>query len=229
MANALGTLFSDIANAIRGKTGDTGTMKPAEFPAAITGISVGSGGDTVVVNGSKIKYQLGSFYVSDTYQNSDYRTTDKVREEITIDGHVVGILVYRFSPQIPREAGSGKWFLLNAFAWDKNFLSDWHIGRENGTGYRGIVYCLDVSIWPYGTDPDYYGGLYDPVDTSIQSNSDRAEIARNGWIKIENTVDDKGVARRYFTVGMENGGSDGNLVLDDNNTYSYWVFSVVDK
>lgn len=38
MANALGALFSDIANAIRGKTGNEGTMKPAEFPAAIDGI-----------------------------------------------------------------------------------------------------------------------------------------------------------------------------------------------
>lgn len=46
MANVLGELFQDIANAIRGKTGDTGTMKPAQFPDAISGIEVGSGGDT---------------------------------------------------------------------------------------------------------------------------------------------------------------------------------------
>lgn len=45
MANALGELFSNIATAIRGKTGDTGTMKPAEFPAAIDGIEAG-GADT---------------------------------------------------------------------------------------------------------------------------------------------------------------------------------------
>lgn len=66
MANALGTLFSDIANAIRGKTGDTGTMKPAEFPAAITGISVGSGGGessnlvkyVTFMNGDKELYRM---------------------------------------------------------------------------------------------------------------------------------------------------------------------------
>lgn len=43
MANALGTLFGDIANAIREKTGETGTMKPAEFPEKISGIETGGG------------------------------------------------------------------------------------------------------------------------------------------------------------------------------------------
>lgn len=44
MANALGELFGDIANAIRSKTGDTGTIKPAEFPAKI--VAIETGGDT---------------------------------------------------------------------------------------------------------------------------------------------------------------------------------------
>ena len=38
MANALGTLFGDIAGAIREKTGDTAKMKPAEFPEKIAAI-----------------------------------------------------------------------------------------------------------------------------------------------------------------------------------------------
>ncbi|MBE6661620.1 MAG: hypothetical protein E7605_09510, partial [Ruminococcaceae bacterium] len=44
MANVLGTLFGNIANAIREKTGETGTMKPAEFPDKIKEIEVGGGG-----------------------------------------------------------------------------------------------------------------------------------------------------------------------------------------
>ena len=44
MSNVLGNLFGEIANAIRAKTGGTGTMKPAEFPAEIANISVGGGG-----------------------------------------------------------------------------------------------------------------------------------------------------------------------------------------
>jgi hypothetical protein len=44
MANVLGELFQDIADAIRGKTGETGTMKPNQFPEAIASIVTGSGG-----------------------------------------------------------------------------------------------------------------------------------------------------------------------------------------
>jgi hypothetical protein len=42
MANVLGTLFGDIANAIRSKTGNTGKMSPADFPAQIEAIQTGS-------------------------------------------------------------------------------------------------------------------------------------------------------------------------------------------
>ena len=40
MANALGGLFSDIAAAIRSKTGEEGSMKPTDFPEKINNISV---------------------------------------------------------------------------------------------------------------------------------------------------------------------------------------------
>lgn len=42
MANVLGELFGDIASAIREKTGDEGTMKPAQFPEKISGIETGA-------------------------------------------------------------------------------------------------------------------------------------------------------------------------------------------
>ena len=41
MSNVLSNLFGDIADAIRAKTGGTGTMKPAEFPAEIAAIETG--------------------------------------------------------------------------------------------------------------------------------------------------------------------------------------------
>lgn len=43
MANVLGELFGNIAAAIREKTGDTATMKPAEFPDNIRAIETGGG------------------------------------------------------------------------------------------------------------------------------------------------------------------------------------------
>lgn len=42
MANVLGELFQNIADAIRGKTGGTDSMKPLDFPEAIAGIEAGS-------------------------------------------------------------------------------------------------------------------------------------------------------------------------------------------
>ena len=47
MANVLAELFQNTANAIREKTGDTGTMKPAEFPEKIRAIETGGGGGGV--------------------------------------------------------------------------------------------------------------------------------------------------------------------------------------
>lgn len=71
MANVLGNLFHDIADAIRSKTGDTGTMKPAQFPEKIASITGGGGavqlypptltrsGETLNINMNKT--QNGSF------------------------------------------------------------------------------------------------------------------------------------------------------------------------
>ena len=41
--SVLGNLFSDIATAIRSKTGEDGTMKPAQFPAKIAALVVAGG------------------------------------------------------------------------------------------------------------------------------------------------------------------------------------------
>lgn len=44
MANVLGTLFQDIANAIRSKTGGTDKISPNDFPSQIDSIQGGGGG-----------------------------------------------------------------------------------------------------------------------------------------------------------------------------------------
>jgi hypothetical protein len=53
MANALGELFGNIAGAIREKTGEVGTMKPAKFPEKIKAISTVKNQDkTITENGT---------------------------------------------------------------------------------------------------------------------------------------------------------------------------------
>jgi uncharacterized repeat protein (TIGR02543 family) len=53
MANVLGELFQDIADAIRSKTGSTDTLKPNQFPEAIEGITTGGGGSSA---DERVKY-----------------------------------------------------------------------------------------------------------------------------------------------------------------------------
>lgn len=50
--NVLGTLFQNIADAIRSKTGDTATMKPSEFPDKISGIETNGGGGSTGTGGT---------------------------------------------------------------------------------------------------------------------------------------------------------------------------------
>lgn len=51
--SALSDLFQDIADAIRTKTGNTGTMKPIDFPNAISNIEAGGGGGSGTVVSKK--------------------------------------------------------------------------------------------------------------------------------------------------------------------------------
>lgn len=66
MANALGTLFGDIAGAIREKTGDTATMKPAQFPEKIAAIEAGGsgGGSATGLRSKQISMTLTGAYGS---------------------------------------------------------------------------------------------------------------------------------------------------------------------
>lgn len=50
--SALSDLFAGIAAAIREKTGETGTMKPAQFPEKIAGISTAPGASYTFKSGS---------------------------------------------------------------------------------------------------------------------------------------------------------------------------------
>lgn len=59
-----GTTLTDIANAIRSKTGSTETMRPTEFANAILSIAVSEGActfDTEDPNASLFVYQLDNF------------------------------------------------------------------------------------------------------------------------------------------------------------------------
>lgn len=54
MANVLGELFGSIADAIREKTGEEGTIKPARFPEKISGIGTGADVSAVTATASQV-------------------------------------------------------------------------------------------------------------------------------------------------------------------------------
>lgn len=84
MANVLGTLFGDIAKAIREKTGDTAKMKPAEFPEKISAIE-GSSGETDYYRG------LAEMVMTrDTKYFSDDKTKLVMKNFVMSDGATLG-------------------------------------------------------------------------------------------------------------------------------------------
>lgn len=93
MSNALGTLFGEIASAIREKTGDTATMKPAEFPTKISAIESGGGGSGgEIIEGVDPYYQKLAEAVitrNATYLSGD-KTTLNMKSFKTSSGGTLG-------------------------------------------------------------------------------------------------------------------------------------------
>jgi hypothetical protein len=96
MANVLAELFQNVASAIREKTGDTGTMKPAEFPDKIRAIE-GGGGNAVLVplsvtkNGvyrpSTINVEVGGTYTfKDSYTQDELKALYDLTPKKSEDG-----------------------------------------------------------------------------------------------------------------------------------------------
>lgn len=102
MANVLAELFQNTANAIREKTGDTGTMKPAEFPEKIRGISTGGGEINLVPlvvteNGTYLPtanieygktYSLKNSYTQEELQRLYERSTTKSEDGMFAYGYL---------------------------------------------------------------------------------------------------------------------------------------------
>lgn len=66
----LSSLFAAIANSIRSKTGETGTIKAEDFPTEITAIQSGKSGKTT----GTLKFKQGGTVLTSTVTNSSYLT-----------------------------------------------------------------------------------------------------------------------------------------------------------
>lgn len=177
--NALGALFSHIADAIRSKTASTDTMKPNDFPAKILSIAQiinESGGEYVPPDSSatSLKIQCGQFYTS--YENGRRMQTIEhglgtvpefvlvygggIGEEFWVNGTVsVPKLVYAygfhsaFANQITPNLGAINFTVGFQWTTEKGIDED-----EEKVGF--ITNC-DSEKFLVGYDADRYDGYFE--------------------------------------------------------------------
>ncbi len=177
MSNVLGNLFQEIAEAIRGKTGNSGTMKPAEFPANIN--SIVQTGETK---------QL-------TYK---FATVPTVTSDIMTINHNMGVVpdIIMFLPNNPPTASTLVYSIgmstamINALRTDEYPAKTGYIATftdsNNGTNsYYGVT--LGTCNGHEG-DPEYpqYGAVRGVTATSFTVGGTMAPLSRaaSGYIWI---------------------------------------------
>ena len=157
MANVLGTLFGNIASAIREKTGETGTMKPAEFPDKIKEIEVGGG----AIEGVHTV----------TFMSEDGSSV--LYERLVVDGDDCANVVDRGLLDAPTKESTAQyeytysgWSLTSGGAADANALKSVTADRTvyaafaSAVRYYTITYydgdtVLKTESLPYGSMPSY--------------------------------------------------------------------------
>ena len=153
MSNVLGNLFGEIANAIREKTGGTGTMKPAEFPAEIASIVTGGGGNA----GGELKYTRGSFNATSTAMTINHNL-----------GYIpdIMIVVYGNVPKAKQFIFGIGYSSAMLAALGGGWLNIAQGSSENGS----VQYTADVGV--EADDPGFYyakwgGGIRSMTTTSF--------------------------------------------------------------
>lgn len=155
MANVLGELFQSIADAIRGKTGETGTMKPIDFPSAIASIVTGSGGGGGGGSGSALQFANGSFNTG---------TTGVERVTITHGKNVM-----------PDFIAVWKTGIATMDASTRPFMSAWGMKSKFASGPQAAVCCAgyamaenDNGIDKATTSQQNSGYIFCPNETTFQ-------------------------------------------------------------
>ncbi len=203
MANALGTLFSDIADAIRGKTGDTGTMKPAEFPTAIERIV--SGGDSVVVGGTKFQTYIS--YLSASAVGGKCRP----RIIYNLDNDAIAIFIFRTGRRT-EIANDTNYYFVSAYGLDSRYFNP----ANETFGLCRVCYSYgSVGFTTYGLANK---GLEDPINTNgLSFTSTEEETATKADITLGSATNSSGVTYRYFEVGVPDSTT---WIFDDKVTYT---------
>lgn len=137
MANALGKLFADIADAIRTKTGETGKMKPIEFPTEILNIACGS---------SDVRVDMGQV----TFTSSD------IVNGVATFEHNLGVMpdyILFFALDSPHVTSSDPYYFMG-FAGGSKALADRVVELNPDIESTGFL-CGRSIAYPEYADRDY--------------------------------------------------------------------------
>lgn len=213
---SLGDLFTDIADAIRTKTGEEGTMKPADFATKIESISVGGGSSELVgyvtfMNGETELYKMPVLIGDDCKDPISHGDISTPTKESTVS------TVYSYAGWSAIDGGSVDNTVLNNITEDKTVYAAY----EESTRYYTVTFydedgttVLNTMEFGYGQIPSYtpsksgytFGEWTTelvPVtgDTSyIASWKAEVYFASSDWAAIS-AVCEAGEAEQYFSLG----------------------------
>lgn len=184
---SLTSIFQDIADAIRAKTGKVDTMTPAEMPTEIASISTGSG----------IPVEYIKLNVTENAQVTNYG--DSLVYGVQNTAHYIGInsldlTTYTdYSTYLSYDQATSKFTVLADFTgffrgWVENYQS-------SGTPPRGTLFYNDTEILSYVADGNSQGAR----------GGDSTEVeCKAGDTFYVTTPTDNGWAKQYIKVYKEN-------------------------
>lgn len=218
MANVLGTLFTDIANSIRSKTGSTDKISPSEFPSQIDSIQ-GGGGDiptgyktVTFMNGDNVIFERFVLSGDDCPDPLTQGRIETPTKESSDQYH------FTYKGWGTTDGGTANSSVLKNITEDKVIYS---IYTETVRNYTITYYDTDgvtvvgSEILPYGaTAPvvggkkeGYYAGSYIPEFAPVTGDAsytvvwtESVSFATGNWADIANACD-RGLASKNFAVG----------------------------
>lgn len=225
MANVLGALFGEIADAIREKTGETGTMKPAQFPEKIGAIEVGGGSSADVryvtfMNGGVELYRKPVAVGDDCVDVLSKGLISKPTKESTVS------TVYTYSGWALTDGGEADSSALSAVEKDRTVYAAFTASARKYTVnfYDGETLLQSMQV-AYGSTPTiampekdgYSFTEWQPAITSVTTDAnyyaqweEKLTFAGGSWADIA-AVAEAGEAEQYFAIGDER--VEGDFIL----------------
>lgn len=244
MANVLAELFGNMANAIREKTGDTGTMKPAEFPEKIRSIESGGGVGTllpltVTKNGTYYpienleigkSYSLRNDYTQEElkalYDLAQYKSEDGVYAFML--GTEIGMLgiMYQYGCY-GVYISTGYVWMPSAVASQMGAVEGWYFGTDISDLSPTDIPTIPITEGSYSLEVNAFSDLNPLFALEKADGFSSVEVdvpIPDGYIKPSGVlpISTNGIVdvKQYESVEVNvptNTGSGGDLVMSEGN------------